>query len=289
MHTRLHLAASLFSAGTIALAIPVRTTAAQTPSAHFPTNEDLRHTRALGDPHLSPDGRSVLFTVTEPTVAGASTHFWVADVGANTSRQITFALAGSKGSERAGAWSPDGRTIYFLARRGKHTQLYRLPMNGGEAEPIAIKLVPSVDASIEPDAVAGSKAKTPPDSVEADVSNYEISPDGRTAAVVVRDPETPGEAKQKTDRADAIAVDQDRHGTRAYLLDLSSLKVTPVGVAPDVGEIAWSHRGDRLVVVTRPMNGAGDLGPADKVWIVDVANAASPKQLTQMPATARHA
>ena len=97
--------------------------------------------------------------MTEPTVAGAASHLWVADVGANTSRQLTFAPGASKSSERAGAWSPDGRTVYFVARRGTHTQLYRLPMNGGEAEPIVIKIVPTVDASIEPDAVDGSKEK----------------------------------------------------------------------------------------------------------------------------------
>jgi dipeptidyl aminopeptidase/acylaminoacyl peptidase len=284
MNTRLHLAAALLSAGVVA-AIPVLAAAAQAPTTHFPTNEDLRHTRALGDPQLSPDGRSVLFAVTEPTVDGASSHLWVADVAANTSRQLTFAPAGSKSSERGGTWSPDGGTVYFLARRGTHTHLYRLPMNGGEAEPITIKLVPPVDASTAPDAVDGSKPKASPDSVEADVSSYAIAPDGRTAALIVRDPETPGEAKQKLDRADATAVDQEIHGSRLYLLDLSSSKLTPVAVQPDVGEAAWSHRGDRLAVVTRPMNNADDLGPGNKVWVVDLASPSNPKQLAAMPAT----
>ncbi|MEO7085796.1 MAG: S9 family peptidase [Gemmatimonadaceae bacterium] len=286
MQIRIHLAGALLTASVAAVAILPATAAAQTPAAHCPTNEDLRHTRALGDPQLSPDGRLVLFSVTEPTVAGASAHLWVADVGANTSRQITFAPAGSKSGERAGAWSPDGRAIYFVARRGKHTQLYRLTMNGGEAQPFTIKLVPSVDASTAPDAIVGSTRKASPDSVEADVSSYAISPDGRTAAVVVRDPETPGEEKQKTERADASAIDQDLHGARAYLIDLSSSKVTSMEVPPDVSEVVWSHHGDRLAVVTSPMNNAGDLGPADKVWIVDVANPASPKQLAQLSATA---
>jgi dipeptidyl aminopeptidase/acylaminoacyl peptidase len=102
----------------------------------------------------------------------------------------------------------------------------------------------------------------------------------------VRDPETPGEEKQRTDRADATAIDQDPHGARAYLLDLSSSRLTPIGVAPNVSEVAWSHRGERLALVTSPMNNAGDLGPAEKVWIVDAANPATAKQVTQMPATA---
>jgi len=285
MHTRTRLPALLLSA--ILVAGAGAAGAAQTPAAHFPTNEDLRHTRALGQPRLSPDGRFVLFAVTEPTVDGASSHLWLADVGANTSRQITFVPAGSKGSERAGAWSPDGRTVYFTAHRGKHTQLFRLPMTGGEAEPFVIKLLPPVDASTAPDAVDGSKAKASPDSVEADVSSYEIAPDGRTAAIIVRDPETSGEEKQTTDKADANAVDQDLHGTRVYLLDLGSSKVTPVAVPPDVSEVVWSHHGDRLAVVTSPMNNAEDLGPANTVWIIDAANPAAPKQVTRIPATTR--
>jgi dipeptidyl aminopeptidase/acylaminoacyl peptidase len=284
MHIGLRLPFALISALLVASA----TAAAQTTAArHFPTNEDLRHTRALGDPRLSPDGHSVLFTVTEPTVAGASTHLWITNVAANESRQITFAPAGSKSSERAGDWAPDGRTVYFMSHRGKHSELFRLPMDGGEAQPFVIKVVPVVDASTAPNAVDGSPAKGSPDSVEADVSSYELAPDGHTAAIVVRDPETPGEQKQQTDRADAHAVDQGIHGTRVYLLDLRSSTVTPVGIAPDVGEVAWSHRGDRLVVVTSPMNNADDLGPGNKVWIVELASPASARQLAQMPATTR--
>jgi dipeptidyl aminopeptidase/acylaminoacyl peptidase len=260
--------------------------AAQTPTGtRFPTNEDLRHTRALSDPRLAPDGRMVLVTVTEPTVDGASTHLWLADVATNTSRQITFAPAGSKAGERDGAWSPDGRTVYFVAQRGKHAQLYRLPMNGGEAEPLTMKIAPSVDASTAPDAVAGSRAKSPPDSVDIDVSSYSLAPNGLTVAIVARDPQTPGEAKQSEDKADAHAIDQDIHGSRAYLFDIASSKLTPIAIAPDVKEVVWSHRGDRLSAVTSPMNNAGDLGPSDKVWIVDVASPGTPRQLAEMPAT----
>ncbi len=252
---------------------------------HFPTNEDLRQTRALGDPQLSPDGHFVLLSVTEPTVDGASSHLWLVDIDRNTSRQITFAPAGSKSSESQGRWAPDGQSLYFTARRGKHTQLFRLPLNGGEAQPLVIKVVPPVDASAAPDAVDGSPAKAPPDAIEVNISGYAISPDGRAAAIIARDPETPGEAKQSEDKADAQYVDHDLHGTRAYLVDLQSSQVTPVGVPPDVADVIWSHRGDRLAVLTRPMNGASDLGPDSKLWIVDAGHPAAPSQVTRAPAT----
>lgn len=276
----LALAAVLLAAASTTLAAQMKA------GAHFPTNEDLRHTRALGDPQLSPDGRMLLFTVTEPTVDGASTHLWLADVAANTSRQITFAPDGSKSSERSGTWSPDGRTVYFVARRGKHSQLYRLPLNGGEAQPLTMKIVPLVDASTAADAVDGSRAKASPDSVEIDVSSYSLAPDGRTVAIVARDPQTPGEEKQIRDKADAHPIDQDTHGSRAYLYDLGSSKLTRITLAPDVRDVVWSHHGDRLAAVTSPMNGASDLGPSDTVWVIDVANPGAPRHLVG-PTTAR--
>jgi dipeptidyl aminopeptidase/acylaminoacyl peptidase len=267
-------AASVLSAGTYTLA-------AQAPAAHFPTNEDLRHTRTLGDPRLSPDGQSVLFSVTEPTVDSAARHLWIAGVDGRAARQLT---AGPDRGESNGQWSPDGKAVYFTAKRGEHTQLFRLPMDGGEAIPFVVKLVPPVDAAASPDAVDGSPADTMP--VEADVSNFTISPDGRTAAILVRDPETPGEKKQERDKADAHPVDQELHGTRVYLLDLQSSALTPVAVPPDVREAEWSHSSDRLAVVTSPMNNEDDLAPANALWIVSVASPASPRRLEKAPPTA---
>jgi dipeptidyl aminopeptidase/acylaminoacyl peptidase len=269
-----------FAAAALVSTAATHTLAAQAAATHFPTNEDLRHTRTLGDPRLSPDGQSVLFSVTEPTVDSAARHLWIGNVQGGTARQLT---AGPGRGESQGEWSPDGKTVYFTAKRGEHTQLFRLPMGGGEAIPYVVKLVPPVDAAAVPDAVDGSPADTMP--VEADVSSFAIAPDGRTAAILVRDPETPGEKKQTRDKADAHPVDQELHGTRVYLLDLQSSALTPVAVLPDVREAEWSHRSDRLAVVTSPMNNEEDLAPGNALWIVDVATPAAPRKLAKVPPT----
>jgi len=41
----------------------------------------------------------------------------------------------------------DGKSVLFLAHRGAHTQLYRLPMDGGEAKLFDLKVTPLVDES----------------------------------------------------------------------------------------------------------------------------------------------
>src|ERR1700677_4217998 len=72
------------------------------PAPHFPTNEDLRHLKALGAPSLSPDGKLVLFTVTEATADGGKSHIWLSSTlgSQQKARQITFSSPSDKRGER---------------------------------------------------------------------------------------------------------------------------------------------------------------------------------------------
>jgi dipeptidyl aminopeptidase/acylaminoacyl peptidase len=255
---------------------------------HFPSNEDLRHVRAISEPRLSPDGRSILIKVTDPTAAGGSGHLWLVDRDTNTARQLTYSVSGQKQGESGGEWLPDGSAVLFLAHRGEHTQLYELPMRGGEAHPFDIKLLPPVDESAEPGAIPPGKtaaAPVKPEPVECDVSRFFIAPDGHSIAVLIRDPRTPGEKKEQTEKADAVWVDHDPHGTRLYLLDPKTGKVTPAAVAPDVASVFWTRRGDRLLAITEGMNDLGDIAPDRTAWIVTVSDPGHPTQLEGIPKT----
>jgi hypothetical protein len=213
-------------------------TAPAAASLHFPTSEDLRYVKAMSAPLLSPDGRLVLFSVTEATADGGKTHFWLSATGADSgkARQITFSPPSEKRGERGAQWAPDGAAIYFLAKRGEHTQVFRLDMRGGEAAPYELKVLPAVDESklrgaIPPAeakaASAGDKSSDKPvaakkddkkadakiEPIDLEVGGYAPSPDGKWLAVWGRDPETPGEKKQKDDKADASWVNHEIHGT----------------------------------------------------------------------------
>jgi dipeptidyl aminopeptidase/acylaminoacyl peptidase len=254
----------------------------------FPSNEDLRHVRAISEPHLSPDGRSVLIEVSDSTAAGGRSHLWVVDLRTNAARQLTYSLPGQKPGELSGAWMPDGSAVLFLAHRGQYTQLYELPMNGGEAHLLDIKVVPPVDQSIEPGAIPPAKAPaTPakPSPIECDISRFVIAPDGRSIAVLIRDPQTPGEKKEQTEQADAVQVDHDPHGTRLYLLDPKTSKLTPTAVPPDVADVVWTRRGDRLLAIVDGMNDLGDIAPDRTAWVVTASDPAHPMQLAAIPKT----
>jgi len=283
---------------------------------HWPTNEDLRHIKAMGQPLLSPDGKLVLFTVTDATADGAKSHLWLVPVsGSEKARQITFSPPADKRGERGAQWAPDGSAIYFPAKRDEHTQIFRLDMRGGDAAPYDLKVMPAVDESKEKgaipppglsksgsenkdekggekkdDAKAADKKEDKPEPIEIDVSGFAPSPDGRWMAVWARDPETPGEKKQKDAKADAVPVNQSKHRTRLYLAALKAdgsvdgaLKT--VAVEPDLAGVYWSPNSDRLLVRTEKPNDEEDLGWAGSAWMVDVAALDKAVKVEGVPAT----
>ena len=263
--------------------------------SRFPNNEDLRHFRAMAAPRLSPDGRQVLIQISDETALGGRGHLWLVDVDGKSHRQLTYSPPGAdKNSKYQGEgsheWMPDGNSVLFSAHRGEQTQLFRLPMDGGEAVAFDLKIPPDVDDSKLPDALpprAEGKPEQPPQNPEPipiDVSGFQIAPDGKTIAIWAEDPKTPGEKKQEDEKADAVWVDHARHGTRLYLLDPGSSKLTPVAVPPNVRGVSWSRQSDRLLAEVEEPNSASDLGPARSAWLVLTSDLQHPTK-SPLPAT----
>ncbi|HKV73953.1 MAG TPA: S9 family peptidase [Gemmatimonadales bacterium] len=88
--------------------------------------------RTAGDPQISPDGSRVIFTISSTSLQDnkSTSKIWMVELGSGRMVQLT---AGA-GSDRAPRWSPDGRSIVFLSNREGGSQLWRLPLQGGEAE-----------------------------------------------------------------------------------------------------------------------------------------------------------
>lgn len=259
--------------------------------ATFPSNEDLRHFRTLSDPRLSPDGNRVLFRVTDATADGGRSHLWMADVDGKNARQLTYSPEADKRGERAGEWMPDGSSILFLAKRDKHTQLYRLPLSGGEAEALDLKITPTVDMTRLPDFIETNPKQKPeyskPEDAKPepiDITGFNVSPDSNWIAIRAKDPESPAERKHREDeKVDAEWVDHAVHGTRLYLLNVKSQKLTTATVPPDVDEVVWSPDSQRLLVITEAPNNLGDLGFARKSYLVDIANPVRFSEVMKLP------
>jgi dipeptidyl aminopeptidase/acylaminoacyl peptidase len=277
---------------------------------HFPTNEDLRHTKALSSPQLSPDGKQILFSLNQATAEGGASHLWLVPApgnGTEKARQLTFSPPSDKRGEHHAQWAPDSSAILFLAKRGESTQLFRLDLRGGEASPYDLKIIPAVDDSKEKDAInpppppitseKKDEKKSDENKVEplpVNVAGFAISHDGKYLALWAQDPETPGEKKQKEAKIDASWINHERHVTRLYIAALKSdgsldgeLKAT--AVPPEVHGVLWSPVDNRLLVVTEPPNDVTDLGPAAQAFLLEVSNLNSPQKLSSIPPTVSRA
>ncbi|MCU0977045.1 MAG: S9 family peptidase [Steroidobacteraceae bacterium] len=118
-----------FAAGLMAVAALATPTA----GAETLTPERIWQLSRPGDPSLSPDGRFAVVPVTTFDVEkneGATDLYMIPTDGGET-RRITTADA----SDSSPAWSPDGRHIAFVSKRGddKEPQVYVIATDGGEA------------------------------------------------------------------------------------------------------------------------------------------------------------
>ena len=120
-----------------ALALTIAAPAfAQVPARHTITHEDLYLMKRVGAPSLSPDGRWVVFPVSEPSYVEAdqASDLWIVPADGSTEPRR---LTNTKGGEGGVAWSPDGRRIAFTARREGDVvaQVYVLGVSdAGEAQ-----------------------------------------------------------------------------------------------------------------------------------------------------------
>ena len=116
----------------IALASPL---AAQT-GRHTITHEDVFLMKRVAGPVISPDGRWIVFSVSEPSYTEGEqvTDLWLVPTdGSTPPRRLTNTKGGESGVE----WSPDSRRIAFSARRegDDASQIYLLDLgSGGEAQ-----------------------------------------------------------------------------------------------------------------------------------------------------------
>lgn len=100
------------------------------------SHESMWMMKRVGAPEVSPDGQWVVFSVQEPAYDEKEVvnDLWLAPAdGSAKPRKITSGKAGESGYQ----WSPDSKTIAFVARRdGEETsQIYLLNVkNGGEAQ-----------------------------------------------------------------------------------------------------------------------------------------------------------
>jgi dipeptidyl aminopeptidase/acylaminoacyl peptidase len=84
----------------------------------------------VGAPLVSPDGTQVVYAVRHTDIAADRGRFdlWLTTVDGATTQRLTTHEA----NDSDPAWSPDGQSLYFLSARSGSSQVWRLPLAGGE-------------------------------------------------------------------------------------------------------------------------------------------------------------
>jgi len=221
------------------------------------TIDDYLALRSVSDPQLSPDGKSIAYTVTEASLKDnrGIAHVWLVDVATGQGRQLTA----GPGSDRQPRWSPDGRTVAFVSTRESGAQLWVLPIGaGGEARRVSSLPDGVSDPVWLPDGsgiVVTSDIKWPPP-----------PPAPGAQEIDRRNGEFPTDARIWTDLMwrhwDDWRAGKRQHLFVVTLADGSARDLTPVdhdvptiatsgdgdvSVAPDGREIAVAMHGDSTV------------------------------------------
>jgi dipeptidyl aminopeptidase/acylaminoacyl peptidase len=222
-------------------------------SAQTWTPEMQMKFKAVGQPRVSPDGSRMVYSVNEavttPDKSEFVTQIWLANLATKQNLQLTF---GDKSSTNA-KWSPDGKWIAFVSnRKDNRNGLYRLSLDGGEAEPLT--------------------------DLKTAVGNFAWSPDGKWIAFTMTDPKTEEEEKNDKGKNDFRWVDENLKMSRLYVIPVqkdANGKREPRKLTTgnyQVGEFDWSPDGSRIAFAHVKTSGANDWTTSD-ISIVDVASA----------------
>jgi dipeptidyl aminopeptidase/acylaminoacyl peptidase len=237
--------------------------------AGFPMNDEIRtKVRELRGLAVSPDGKSILAGITDTTSEGGLPHLWLLSPGMKP-RQLTFTRPGDRGGETSAKFSPDGKSVLFLASRDDARSLFRLPLAGGEPERLQIT------KSQTGEVTGGWGGALKKDNLVAP-GGYAFSPDGKYLALWGEDPEDLAIKARKERKDDGYTYEEPLEpsflymvgkNTFLYMVDFTTGAMRPVKLDGKFASASWSYDSTDMIVKTDPRS---DLtGPDGSFWRVN--------------------
>ncbi|APW63915.1 Dipeptidyl aminopeptidase BIII [Paludisphaera borealis] len=242
------------------------------------TVDDLLSVKAVGDPQLAPDGRSIVYVVSELDRSTDKTNssLWLVSSDGGEPKRLTTAT----GVNNHPRWSPDGKSVAFVSSRSGSSQVWLLPIDGGEARQVT-KLPIDVNGPIwspKGDKIAFAAevypGKTPEETAAKDKEKEAEKSKVRTYDhLMIRHWNAWNEGKKSHLFVADVATGQ--------AVDLTpKLEVnTPPAPFGGSGDYAWAHDGASLAFVAEPLKDAAWSTNTD-IWTVP-ATGGEAKNLTE--------
>ena len=134
--------------GAMLLVSTLAAVAAAVAESHPFTAEDLVTMARLSDPRVSPDGTGVAYVLrtTDLEANKGRKDLWFVGLDGTAPRRLTT----DPGNETEPRFSADG-TLYFISERSGSDQVWRLRLDGGEAEPVTDLPLDVANLALAPD------------------------------------------------------------------------------------------------------------------------------------------
>jgi dipeptidyl aminopeptidase/acylaminoacyl peptidase len=207
------------------------------------TPEFSMQVQPVGDVLPSPDGKLVVYTqshaVIETEKSEVDTQIFLAAADGSHRAQLT---RGEK-SATSPEFSPDGRYVYFSSERSGKPNLWRIPVDGGEAEMLT--------------------------DWKGELGGYHVSPDGKWIAFAGREPGA-DEEQEKKEKRDFRVIDENPRNHSLWVVaaepDTAGKRVprclTP-GADYHVQEFHWAPDSGAIAFAHQPTPGANDWTKSD--------------------------
>jgi len=205
-------------------------------------SDDVHRFDAVGDVELSPDGRTVAYTVQNRARPGrASSQIWVMDVASGQASRLV--AAGTSSSSPL--WSPDGRWLAYSGSDGQRSGLMIARPDGSEARFLAEASgtnhpLPGTGASVTwapgSDRIAYLASTPGPEPADAGADGEPI---------VIR------RYLYRTTGADGVSYFNDNRRLHIFMIDIDTREVRQL-TSGDVynHSIDWSPTGDEILFVS---------------------------------------